>query len=326
MRALVTGGNGFIGSHLVEKLLEKRYQVRCLIRKTSNLQWIKKLPVEFIYGDITDFDSLVAATKGVDYVFHLSGKVRARDEKEFYQVNQQGTHNLLEACLRNKLNLKRFVYVSSQAAAGPSLNAVPVKETDPPGPISIYGKSKLLGEKEVIKYSQFFPATIIRPPSVYGPRDDDILTIFKYVKTGIKPLIGKTEKKLSIIHVFDLVTGILLAAEQDKGKNETFFIANAQDCSWVELEDNIASALQTNGIFIHIPTILLDISAIISETIFRIMGQPALLNRDKALEMKQQYWLVDSTKAREKLGFKPGISIEEGLQSTCNWYREQGWL
>ena len=155
---------------------------------------------------------------------------------------------------------------------------------------------------------------------------DDILTIFKYVKTGIKPLIGKTEKKLSIIHVFDLVTGILLAAEQDNAKNETFFIANEKDCSWVELEDMIASALQTNGIFIHIPTILLDISAIISETIFRIMGQPALLNRDKALEMKQQYWLVDSTKAREKLGFKPGISIEEGLQSTCNWYREQGWL
>ena len=180
MKALITGSNGFIGSHLAERLLNHDYQVKCLVRKTSNLRWIKDLPVEVVYGDIADLNSLLPSVAGVDYVFHLSGALRANNENEFYRINQGGTKNLLEACRQQNPNLKRFVCVSTQAAAGPSIDGIPLTESDDPHPISIYGKSKQLGEQVVLEFQKFFPVTIIRPPIVYGPRDDDFLEAFEY--------------------------------------------------------------------------------------------------------------------------------------------------
>ncbi len=326
MKALVTGGNGFIGSFLVERLLERNYQVKCLVRKTSNLRWIKDLPVQLVYGDVTNFDSLISLVKEIDYVYHLGGIVRAKNEQDFYLVNKEGSKNLLEACKQQNSNIKRFVYVSSQAAVGPSNDGIPITEDDFPCPISNYGKSKLAGEQEVVNYQKYFPVTIIRPPSVYGPRDDDILTIFKYIKSGIKPQIGKGEKKISIVHVNDLVRGILLAAEHKKAENETFFITNQNDCLWSELENLIAKVMGKNGVFVRVPEFLLDGIAFVSEKIARISGKAAIVNRDKALEMKQSYWLVDGSKAEKILGFVNEINIKEGLRQTYLWYQQQGWL
>lgn len=326
MEALVTGSNGFIGSFLVERLLEKNYNVRCLIRQTSNLQWIKNLPVQFFYGDITKTKSLIAAVKNVDYVYHLSGKVRAKSFEEFLFVNQQGTINLLETCKKNAPSLKRFVYVSSQAAVGPSKKGIPLKETDAPRPISLYGKSKLLGEQETLRYREYFPVTIIRPPSVFGPRDDDILSIFKAVKRGVKPLVGQQEKRLSLVHVLDLVNAMIVAAEHERAKNEIFFITNSNGYSWIEFENTIARTLRKKGMFVRIPECLLDVVALINEVTARIMGKPALLNKDKVLEMKQQSWLIDNLKAKKILGFEAQTELETGIQSTVQWYKKQGWL
>ena len=135
MKALVTGSNGFIGSFLVEELLERNYQVKCLVRKTSDLQWIKDLPVQFAYGDVTNFDSILPAVENIDYIFHLGGIVRARKENDFFLVNSLGTKNLLEACKQHNLNLKRFTYLSSQAAVGPSSDGIPITEEKQPNPI-----------------------------------------------------------------------------------------------------------------------------------------------------------------------------------------------
>ncbi len=326
MEVLVTGSNGFIGSFLVEKLLEKNYRVRCLVRQTSQLTWLENLPVKFFYGDITDSQSLSAAVKNVDYVYHLSGKVRAKSEREFLVVNQQGTRNVLEACRQYAPALKRFVYVSSQAAAGPSKNGIPLKETDHPEPISLYGKSKLFGEQETWRYRDFFPVTIIRPPSVFGPRDDDILSIFKIIKMGIKPQIGNREKRISLIYVFDLITALLLAAENERAKNEIFFVANGKCCSWSEFENIIAGVMNKKCVAIQIPEILLKMVAAVSEAVARILGRPALLNRDKVLEMEQPYWLIDNSKAKKLLNFEPEISLEIGILQTYQWYKKMGWL
>jgi len=326
MEVLVTGGNGFIGSHLVEKLLQKKYQVRCLIRKTSDLRWIKNLHVKFFYGDIRSSETLIPAVKNVERIYHLSGQLRARTEKEFYEVNFGGTKNLLEAARQNAPELKRFVYVSSQAAVGPSKNGKFLSEEETPCPISLYGKSKLQGEKIVAEYKDYFPYTIIRPPSVYGERDDDIMEIFKYIKFGVKPLIGKQEKRISIIHVSDLVDGIILAAEHKRGKNESFFITNDEASSIRELENKIAAAMDKKAVFIYIPEFLLDVAARSSEFWAKLFNKPALLNKDKALEMKQRYWLLSSEKASKLLDFKPMIDIESGLKKTYRWYVEHGWL
>ena len=326
MKALITGGNGFIGSHLVERLLNYDYQITCLVRKTSNLRWIQDLPVEFVYGDITDLDSLLPIVPDVDYVFHLSGALRANEESEFYRVNHAGTKNLLEACRQNNPNLKRFIYVSTQAAAGPAKNEKPLTENDPHQPISIYGKSKLLAEQVVMEYQKFFPATIVSPPTVYGPRDDDVLEIFKYIKLGIMPLISKQEKLLSIISVHDLVRGIQAAAECSEAKNESFFLSNRQPCSWRELEDMIARVMNKRAMTICLPVFMLDVAAYLSESVAKILKKTAILNRDKANEMKQNFWLIDPSKAEQKLGFSAEIPLETGLKETYQWYRQQGWL
>ena len=326
MKALITGSNGFIGSFIVEKLLEKKFDVTCLIRKTSNLKWIAKLPVRFVYGDVTNYQSIINVVKNMDYIFHCGGIVRAHKQNDFFQVNYLGTKNLLEASRQYNTDLKRFIYVSSQAAAGPSLDGVPITEEARPEPISNYGKSKLQGEEMVQEYFEHFPATIIRPPSVYGPRDSDILTIFKYVKAGIKPKIGNKEKRISIVYVSDLVRGILLAARHKNAEYETFFVSNKQNFSLTEFMNLISEVMGKKGVFVTLPEFMLDVAAFFSENVARISGGVAIVNRDKVREMKQQYWLVDSTKAEKVLGFSSEIEIKRGLKQTYSWYREQGWL
>jgi len=325
MRALVTGSNGFIGSHLVEKLLKKKYDVRCLVRKTSDLRWIKDLPLEFVYGDITHPDSLTPAVEGVDVVFHIGGIVRALSWEDFSRVNVQGTKNLLDACVRESKSLKRFVFLSSQAAVGPSRSGEKITEEDVPRPISLYGKSKCEAEKITMEYQNYFPLTILRPPAVYGPRDDDILEIFKYIKWGIKPRIGKKKRKLSIIYVDDLVRGIVQASENKKGENEIFFLTH-EPYDWAEFEDKIASAMGKRALSLRLPEFSVEMAAFLGEVTARITRKPALLNKDKAREMKEQFWLVDGAKAEKMLGFRPEISIEEGVAKTYHWYRAQGWL
>ena len=326
MKALVTGSNGFIGSFLVEKLLEQNFEVKCLVRRTSNLQWIQDKPVQLIYGDVTNFESVIPAVTDVDFVFHCGGIVRAKNRDYYFKVNCSGTKNLLESCKRYNSDLKRFVYLSSQAAVGPSKGDFRITEKDNPNPISDYGKSKLCGEQVVKEYQEIFPVTILRPPSVYGPRDDDILAIFKYVRFGIKPNIGKDEKKISIIHVSDLVRGIVLAALHENAINETFFFTNQADCSLTELMNLIANVIKKKGRFVRVPEFLLDIVAFINENTARVFGKAALVNRDKALEMKQRYWLVDSSKAEKLLGFTNNIKIEDGLKKTFQWYQQQKWM
>ena len=326
MKALITGSNGFIGSHLVERLLNHGYQVKCLVRKTSNLRWIDQLLIEIAYGDITDLDSLLPQVAGVDYVFHLSGALRAKDESDFFRINQGGTKNILEACRLQNSNLKRFVYISTQAAAGPATNGIPLKEDDPPNPISIYGKSKQLAEQSVLEFRKYFPTTIIRPPAVYGPRDDDFMEVFKYIKLGFKPLIGKKEKFISIIHIDDLVRGIHIAAEHLNAENQIFFISNREGCSWIELEDMIARVMGKKALKIVLPELALDVAAFISEKTAKIFNKTAILNRDKANEMKQNFWLIDASKAERELNFIAEIPLENGLNETYQWYRNQGWL
>lgn len=326
MNALVTGSSGFIGSHLVERLLGSGYHVKCLIRKSSDLKWIQNLPVEFVYGDISDFNSLLPIIYKIDYLYHLGGLLRARHESEYFRVNHGGTRNLLEACRSQNPELKRFIFISSQAAVGPNSDFRPLTEDDMPHPVSAYGKSKLLAEQSVMEYTKFFPVTIIRPPVVYGPRDDDILEIFRYIKFGVKLLFGNREKMISLIHVQDLVRGIHTAAEHSKAENEIFFMANKKYYSWIEIEDLIARIMEKRAVTIRFPEFILDVTANLSEQIANISKSAGLINRDKAIEMKQKFWLIDSTKAEQRLNFVTRISLEDGIKETYNWYRSQGWL
>ena len=325
-RALVTGATGFVGSHLVEGLLERGYRVRCLVRKTSNLRWLSDLEVEYVHGDIADKDSLSGVFENVDLVFHSAGLTKAKSREEYFRANAEGTRNLVEACLERNPELKRFVYVSSQAAVGPGADEKPLDENAPCRPITDYGESKLEGERIVLQHSSQLAVTIVRPPAVYGPRDADVLGFFKVASKGFRVSLGKGESLLSLVYVKDLVDGIIKAAENPKSAGQTYFIADERVYSWREAFNIIAEALKKRTIPLRTPRRVVLFLALISESFSGLFGRPATFNTQKAREITQRYWGLDVSKARAELGFSAKFDLEQGAAETVKWYRDKGWL
>ena len=325
-KALVTGANGFVGSHLVEALFNKGYEVFCLVRKTSNLSFLSGLETEYRYGDITEVESLRKALEGVDFVFHLAGLTRAKNKEDYYKANAQGTKNLIQTCLEINPHIKKFVYVSSQAAVGPCKDFYPLNEDAKCEPITDYGRSKLQGEKEVLSFKEKFPVTIVRPPAVYGPRDKDILFFFQTVNRGIIPLFGFKESYISLIYVKDLTRGIILTAENQKSSGQIYFIADEKVYSWTEAGKIIQKSLGIRAFKLRIPKFFLFTFASFSEMVSHLKGESALVNLQKANELSQRYWLCDISKAKNELGFSPEYDLEKGALETIKWYKENKWL
>ncbi|MBI4684720.1 MAG: NAD(P)-dependent oxidoreductase [Nitrospirae bacterium] len=321
MKALITGATGFIGSYLAEELVKRRYTVLCLVRKTSDLRWIEGLDVKLIHGDCLERESLLNAVVESDYIFHIAGLTKATNEKDFFAVNAGGTENLIRAVAEKNPNIKRFIYLSSLAATGPSHDRTPVNEDTEPKPVSAYGKSKLEAEHIVLRYKGGIPVTIIRPPAVYGPRDRDFFTFFKMLKKGIFLCWGKCY--YSLLYVDDLVKGIIISAENEKAGGKTYNLSDGKIYSNYEIAEAIASAVGSKPIRINIPKALMPMFAGIGQKFFK---RHAILNKDRAKDFQYPYWLCDSSKANNELGFLPKIGIKEGMKWTADWYRIHQWL
>jgi len=320
MKALVTGATGFIGSHLCEELIRRGYQVTCLVREKSDLKWIENIDLKLVIGDCTSIDSLFDAINGVDYIFHLAGLTKACSRDDFFCANTTGTENLIKAVAEKNPKVKRFVYLSSLAAAGPSINGSPLKEDAEPHPVSSYGKSKLEGERTVLRYKDRVPITILRPSAVYGPRDKDFFMFFKMLKKGVSPYWGKCY--YSLIYVDDLLQGIILAAENKKAEGELYFLADSKFYTNDEIVSAISSALGTKAIRLRVPRFIMPFFAYIGERLKR----QGIVNRDKVNELSYSHWICDIKKAREELDFIPKVGIKEGMKWTADWYRIHRWL
>lgn len=325
-KVFITGANGFLGSWVAEILSKKGFSVFCLIRKTSNLRWLKNLNVNLVYGDITDKESLFKECINMDYVIHTAALKRALLEEEYYKVNHIGTLNLLEACKVNSSNLKRFVYVSSLAVSGPSSINKPLTEEDNTQPITNYGKSKLKGEIEVKKYIDKLPIVILRPPVLYGPRDEDIFTFFKIVSKGIKPVLSGSRNLVNLLFIEDLVDAIIVSMLNDKATDKTYFITDEKPYSWNEIGNEIEKALGINAIRITIPRSILSIAGFLNDLFSKITGKPAALNSEKVKEMKASYWLCSSKKAKNELNWQSKFSLEQRIKETADWYKKESWL
>jgi len=326
MKALVTGATGFIGSHLVEALLQNGAQVRCLIRKVSDLKWLKGLPAELVCGDCLDKNSLKQGVKDVDLVFHLAAVTKAVDQKTYFEVNGLGTENLIHACFENNNPPPRFIYLSSQAAAGPCCNGGKKKESDPCEPVSPYGRSKRLGEELALAHSHELPLLILRPSAAYGPRDKDVYALFKCLSKKINPCLSGHAQHISMCYVEDVVRAILLAGDTKTKSGDIFFISDGHDYRMEEIGDAFAQAMEVNAFRIRVPKQLMFGIAFFSEYLSKISRKPSLISKDKVEEMVQKNWICDITKARTLLGFEPQISLAQGAKLTFGWYREQNWL
>lgn len=320
MKALVTGATGFIGSHLCEELVRRDYEVTCLIRKTSNLKWIENLDLRLVKGDCTDLKSLLDAVDDFDFIFHLAGLTKSCSADNFFRINAKGTENLMKAFSEKNKNIKRFVYLSSLAAAGPSKNGNPVQEDCIPSPVSDYGRSKLEGEKAVLKYKDAIPVTVLRPPAVYGPRDKDMLILFKMIKKGFFFDLGKCY--YSLLYVDDLVQGIILAAENKEAEGKIYFVCDNKFYTGEEIAMEISSALDVKATPLKVPKFIMPFFAFIGERI----NKQGIINRDRIKDFKHSHWICNAQRAREEISFMPKIGIKEGIKWTADWYRIHRWL
>lgn len=322
----MTGGTGFIGSHLVEALIERGIEVRCLIRNKNNLKWLRGLTVEFIEGDLKDRISLFRAVKGVNQIFHLAGVTKAVKEETYYDVNATGTKNLLSACLEAEPPIEKFIYLSSQAASGPCPHNGKKREEEPCLPVSPYGRSKRKGEEFLLETLHQFPFLILRPSVVYGPRDRDVFAFFKILSKGINPIFSAPDQQISLCYVQDIIQGILLASESKDLQGEIFFLSDGHVYRMDQIGEIFAEAIGVKVYRIRIPFGILYGIASFSELLSKISRKPPLLNRGKLEEMIQKNWVCDITKANALLGFKPKVTLQEGVKITYEWYRREHWL
>lgn len=323
-RVLVTGATGFIGSHLVDELLWKGYQVAALVRESSDLRWLRGKEVEFIYGDLLG-ETRLPSLKGIAHIFHLGGATRALRHRDFYRTNHEGTERLLEAA-RHIQRLKRFVYLSSQAAAGPSPAERGQTEVDAVCPVSPYGESKLHGEKAVLSCRDKFHVTILRPCAIYGPRDAYMFEIFKRISRGYIPLMGREPMFLSFCYVEDLVQALMLSIQRDHPSGDAFFISDGERYSWDFFADVVSSQLKVKLRKIHIPIWAAWFYAALADSWGLARKRPALFHRSKCAEASQSNWVCDITKAKKKIGFRPRFRLEAGVKVTLAWYKNKGWL
>jgi dihydroflavonol-4-reductase len=326
-KVLLTGGTGLVGSHLAERLLELGYQVRCLLRYPNRRRWLSDLPVEVAPGDVTVPNTLPHAIQGVDAVVHAAALTTARNPDDYYIANAQGTANLLQACIEASPQPKRFLYCSSQAAAGPAPPGRALTASHPPNPITDYGKSKLQGEREVAKVADAMETVIIRPTAVFGPRDTEI---FLYVKTmakwRIKPFFGSSKHILSLIYVKDLVEALICALQvpQPKLPKQPLFVADPQPRTWANVTAIIEQALGYKTLPVSMPAFLVTAVAALAE--ITSGRQPSTFNRQKAREMLAPSWWCDPQPTIESLGWNSITPLPEAIQATVQWYRQQQWI
>jgi len=328
VRILLTGGSGFLGSHIAEELDRQGADVRALVRPTSDTRFLKGLEhVTLVRGGVGDKSSLVAATEGVEGIIHAAGLVKARTPADFHHTNALGTANLLDAARENAPALRRFVLVSSLAAMGPSEDGRPVPAGATPNPVTHYGRSKVAAEQAARASAHALPVTIIRPPMIYGPRDREILPFFKSVQVGLLPLTGSPNSALSAVYAADCAAACIKALEADVPSGSAFFVEDGCTETLRELIAHIENALGKKAwLRVRVPQFLLYGAALGSEAYGIVMGRAVMLTRDKLNELLAPHWVCDSREAQAALAWKPRVTFEEGARITGTWYRQEGWL
>lgn len=329
---LVTGANGFIGSHLVRYLLELKKkesgmeEIVCMVRSTGNLSNLKGLDVKLVIGDLRDPDSLVPAVKGAVYIYHLGAELYTISRKRFLDANAVGTENLMKtAAAHAKNSLKRFLLVSSQAAAGPAPDKEPITEKDEPGPpVSWYAESKQEAEKIAQKFMAEFPITIVRPSGVYGPRDPAYPPAFKAARMHIRPTLGLKRRYSNMVFAPDLVEGMVAASRHPDTVGETYFLTDPVNYSVNDIGKVFGKAVgKPFGIRLPIPFFMLRTAAIFAELFYLFIRRKPSPSRDKVRDMSQVYWLCSPKKAREHFGWETKTSLLDGAVITNNSMLEE---
>lgn len=324
MRALITGANGFLGSHLARRLAKRGDKVRCLLRKDSDTSALDGVKCEWVHGDVTDPSSLPPAMVDADVVFHLAGIRRAPEPQTFFRVNAEGTRNVCEAM--REVGVRRLVLCGSLSAMGPGTAEAPRVESDPFAPQEAYGESKAEAERIAFGYSKWLEVTVARPPRITGPGDRENLAFFKLVKNGFKLKVAGGPRPLSTVDVEDVVDLLLLLSVREEAVGEAFFAPGPDLTSLEGLQDLAAQYLGIRPMPLLIPaTVLLGLSAC-ADWASKVTGKHLPLNRKLARQLVAPGWTCSGEKAERLLGYHPKHGVADSMRRSAEWYREKGWL
>ena len=325
MKVLLTGANGFVGSHILDVLLAGGIPTAVLLRPASARQFLEHhLPaLEIRTGSITEPQSLNTALAGITHVIHCAGCTKAVRASGFYEINHIGTRNVVEAITAQPA-VQRFLHISSLAVSGPGTPARPVRETDSPRPASIYGRSKLAAEEEVRRRSRV-PTTIIRPPAVYGPRDQGFLPLFRAVNRHILPR-PSSRQALSLVFAPDLARAIVASLQNQAAVGRTYLVASPEIVTARAMGETIAAQLDRWTLPCPVPSWALWPMCLAQEVTARLTGKPRLLNLQKFAEIRAPGWVCDPSLLKTELGVECATPLKQGVAKTLNWYREERWL
>jgi dihydroflavonol-4-reductase len=328
MKTLVTGSTGFIGSHLAERLAAMGHHVRCVVRspQSSFPRGMVREGLEVWPVDFEDRRSLAESLEGIQCIYHLAGTTRARNTRDYYEGNFLLTKRLAEACLEANVTIDRFIHVSSLSAVGPSGPGEEPDESAACHPVSHYGKSKLLGEEVLRRADGRIPLVIVRPAAVYGPRDRDLLRYFQMVRKGLYPRIGASRKYLNLVYCDDIVDGIILAGESAQSVGRTYFLAAPCSYDTDEIAESIARAMGVRALPITLPEMAVKMVGLLSEVAGHLARCPVFFNIQKAREACATSWSCSIKRAQEELGYRPAVSLAQGIVRTYRWYLGQGLL
>jgi nucleoside-diphosphate-sugar epimerase len=322
----VTGASGFTGSYLCKALIERKYNVKALVRKNSNREHLEKLNIQFIEGDLADPNSIKGKIKDTDIVFHIAALYRQEGVSKdmFTKVNLEGTRIMLDESSAS--GVKRFVHCSTVGVQGEISNP-PATEDAPFKPGDHYQVSKLEGEKLALSYFKEgkIDGVVVRPVGIYGPGDTRFLKLFKHIYKRNFKMIGKGNVLYHLTFVEDLVQGIILAGETPAASRQIYTIGGNEYLPLTDLVNMIAQILDKPISKIHIPLWPVYAAAFLCEMICRSLGiEPPIYRRRLDFFTKDRAF--DISKAKKELGYNPKVPLKEGLNRTAQWYKEHGWL
>jgi nucleoside-diphosphate-sugar epimerase len=325
VRVLVTGGHGFVGSHLVARLLESGARVRCLVRSPSAAAAFAGLEVEIAHGDLRTGAGLRAACAGVEGVFHLAALTRALSRREMWATNAAGTARLAGAAARAGLS-GRFVFCSSLSAVGPSASGEPLTEDAPARPLGWYGESKAAAERHLLERRWPFEVSVVRPPAVYGPRDRDFLSLFQGVARGWAPHPTRLADRLSLVHAADLAQAFERVADAATPGGGIWFAAHPEVLTVADLIAAAERALGRRARRAQVPPGLLRLVGRLADLCAQVTGRASLFGTDRLREVGARHWVCSPRRLVEEAGWRPRRDLATGFAETVAWYRQAGRL
>ena len=321
-RLLITGANGFVGSHLAEMALDNGFEVFAAVRKTSDLQFLDGLKLNLVYPDYRNVNSVTALLDqhGITHIAHVAGMTKGRTMQDYIEANATVTVSLAQAALAAKTPIQKFVFVSSMAVMGPTQADQLLTEDTSPAPVTLYGKSKWQAEQYLEQYPEL-PLITLRPTAVYGPREKDMLIVINMVRKGWEFYLGKAAQKLSFIYVKDLCQAILTALESPVTK-QTYLLSDGVNYNRYDFASQVKKDLGRKTIRMHIPVGL--VSGVLGILDRLMPSRTSILNKDKLKELTGS-WACSIDKAANELGFRPQYPLEKGTGETIAWNQARNW-